>query len=329
MIQQARSMEWTELGRSAFRQPYMLTLVLLVVAMAINYALQPNFFRPAILSGNLLTYLPLMLVAAGQTVVVLGGGIDLSVGAIVSLGNVVAVQAMGSNPGPSQVLLAVALGLLAGILAGGLNGVCVAYLRFQPIVTTFATGFVFAGAALWVLPRPGGSVPSWLVNIYRIDPLRIPSLLWVAAVLLLVWSLVRSTRYGIYLFAVGGDPMSAFVSGVPVSLVKLISYCIAGFMSALAGLAFAMGTGTGDPLIGGQALMLASIVAVVIGGTRLKGGKGSLVGSLIGVVLLGLIQSIVSFMGISNWWQTLINALIIIVALASPGIVALVRRWLP
>ena len=141
--------------RIALRQSYLFALLLLIIAVVVNYVLQPNFFRPAVLNGNLQTYLPLMLLAAGQTIVIIGGGIDLSIGAIVSLVNVVMVRALGGNASASQVLIAILLGLLAGGLAGLLNGICVAYLRFQPIVTTFATSFIFSGIALWIMASPG------------------------------------------------------------------------------------------------------------------------------------------------------------------------------
>jgi ribose transport system permease protein len=312
--------------RAAFGQPYVFALLLLFVAVGINYVLQPNFFRPGVLSGNLLTYLPLMLLAAGQTVVVVGGGIDLSLGAIVSMTNVIFARFMGENPEPSQLLAVMAAGLLAGVLAGALNGFCVAYLRFQPIVTTFATGFVFSGLALYVLPSPGGAVPAGLQNAFYSNPLGLPMVLWVAVVVLVLWGLLRSTRYGVYLYATGGRALSAFQSGVPVSSVRFGSYCIAGLMAALAGLALALSTGTGNPLIGNP-LTLSSIVAVVLGGTRLSGGQGGVAGTIIGVALLSLIASIVSFAGVSSWWQTLINGLIVVGALAGPGLFALLRGW--
>jgi ribose transport system permease protein len=306
-------------------QPYLLALLLLAIAAAVNYALQPNFFRPAVLSGNLRTFLPLMLLAAGQAIVIIGGGVDLSVGAIVSLANVVMVQAIGGSQDPSVVLPAAALGLLAGALAGAANGLCVAVLRFQPIVTTFATSFVFSGVALWVQPSPGGSVPVEAMSAYTANPLGLPMALWVAAAVLLLWAALKATRYGPYLYAVGGQPLSAYVSGVPVALVRLSTYVISGTMAAAGAVALVLSTGSGSPLVGGP-LTLSSIVAVVLGGTRLSGGQGGVAGALIGVVILGLIRSIISFANVSTWYQTLVDGLIVMLALAGPGLVALVRR---
>ena len=184
------------LRRVALRQSYAFALVLLVVSVAINYYLQPNFFQPGLLSGNLLLFVPLMLVAVGQTVVVIGGGIDLSLGAIVSMANVIIVTLMAEEPSSSRILLALGAGFGAGILAGALNGFCVAVLRFQPIVTTFATSFVFSGLALYVLPEPGGTMPPGLQGFYYTNPLGLPMVLWVVVVVLLLWNLLRSTRYG-------------------------------------------------------------------------------------------------------------------------------------
>lgn len=307
------------------RQPFLFALLLLTVAVAITYALQPNFFRPAALSGNLRTYLPLMLLAAGQTIVVLGGGVDLSVGAIVSLTNVLIVSAMGgAEAGPGQVVAAVALGLAAGALAGALNGACVAYLRFQPIITTFATSFIFNGLALWIMPSPGGSAPPALQSAYASRPLGVPTAVWVALALVLLWGLVRRTRYARYLYAVGGSELAAYTTGVPVPLVRLSTYVVSGVLAAATGLALVLSTGTADPLIG-DPMTLSSIVAVVLGGTRLRGGHGGVLGTILGVYILGFIRTIISFAGVPSWWQTLVDGLIVMLVLAGPGLAALLR----
>jgi ribose transport system permease protein len=303
----------------------MFALLLLVLAVAINVRLQPNFFKLSILSGNLRTYLPLMILAAGQTIVVIAGGIDLSVGAIVSLANVVAVQMLGQSPSAGQVGLALLAALAAGVAAGALNGACVAYGRLQPIVTTFATSFVIGGVALAIMPSPGGAVPASLSAPYRGNPLGIPMTLWVAAALLGLWAIVRQTRYRRYLYAVGNSPLAAYVTGVPVALVRLSSYMLSGLLAACAGIALMLSTSTGDAAIG-TPMTLASIVAVVLGGTRLSGGQGGITGSLIGVFVLGLVSSIISFANVPSWWQTLDNSLIILLALAWPGVWALIRR---
>ena len=308
-----------------YRHPYLFALALLVVALAVNFYLQPNLFELRVLSGNLRIFLPLMVLAAGQTIVIIGGGIDLSLGTMVSMVNAILVTWLTRDSTAAEVMTAIGLGAAAGMAAGVLNGFCVSYLRLQPIVTTYATSFIYAGIALWVLPRPGGMVPSELTRLYRSNPLNIPLTVWVAIVLILLWVGIRGTRYGRYLFAVGGLPRAAYATGVPVSLLRLSTYVIAGLMAALAALALTLSTGTGDPRIG-DAMTLSSIVAVVLGGTRLSGGQGGVTGTLFGVIILGTIRNIISFADVPTWWQTFVDALIIILALAGPGLVRLLRR---
>jgi ribose transport system permease protein len=317
-------MNTARLQKLTFRHPYLFALGLLVIAVGVNFYLQPNLFEQRVLSGNLRIFLPLMILTAGQTIVIMGGGIDLSVGTMVSMVNAVLVTWITRESNTSEILTAIALGAGAGMLAGLLNGVCVSYLRLQPIVTTYATSFIFAGIALWILPRPGGLMPSELTKLYRANPLGIPLTIWVAALLILLWVGLRGTRYGRYLFAVGDQPESAYATGVPVSLMRLSTYVIAGLMAAFAALALTLSTGTGDPRIG-DAMTLPSIVAVVLGGTRLSGGQGGIAGSIIGVIILGTIRNIISFANVPTWWQTLVDALIIVVALAGPGLIRLIR----
>lgn len=319
------SIRLPHLRRTARHQSYGFALLLLVVASGVMFALNPNFFRPAILNGNLRTYVPLLLLAAGQTVVVIAGGIDLSVGAIVSLVNVVMVAMLGADPTGAQIAGAIGTGLLVGVLSGMFNGVCVAYLRFQPIVTTFASSFVFGGLALFIMPSPGGSVPASIADPYRARPLGIPLALWIAALVVLVWVLVRGTRWGRYVYAVGGQPQAAYITGVPVTRVRLSTYAVSGLMAALSAFALMLSTGTGDALIGGP-LTLSSVVAVVLGGTRLSGGQGGVAGTLIGVLVLGMIRSSISFANVPTWWQTLADSLIVVLALAGPGLLVLLRR---
>jgi ribose transport system permease protein len=307
------------------QQSWLFALLLLIIGGAVIYARQPNFFRPGVLRGNLGTALPLMLLAAGQAVVIIGGGVDLSVGAIVSLANVVLVRALGEGDDPALLLPAFALCLLSGALAGLVNGLCVAYARFQPIVTTFATSFVFAGLALYVLPQPGGSVPTEAMEAYRSTPLGVPLAIWAAALVVALWALLRATRYGPYLYATGGSQQAAYVSGVPVSLVRLLTYVISGLMAACGAIALVLGTGSGSPLVGSP-LTLSSVVAVVLGGNRLSGGQGGVLGPLLGVIVLLFIRTLISSLNIDTWYQTLVDGLIVMLALAGPGIVMLVRN---
>ncbi len=273
------------------RNPAFFALILLIFSVIINFILQPNLFASDTLNSNMRVFLPLILLSVGQAVVILGGGIDISVGAIVSIVNTILATRVGLEGSPEAMWQYVGISLAAGILAGAINGFFVAYLRLQPIITTYATSFLYAGFALFILPNPGGGIPATIAHLYRnTSPLGLPLAFYVIAIVLGLWGYIRSTRYGNYLFAVGGKAQAAYETAVPV------------------------------------AMTLNSITAVVIGGTALSGGVGSVGGAVMGAITLGIIQNIVSFAKINTWWETLVKASIIVVALATPGLINLFRR---
>ncbi|HVO41258.1 MAG TPA: ABC transporter permease [Aggregatilineales bacterium] len=318
-------MSINRLQRVLKRHSYLFALLLLVVALLINFSLQANLFALTTINRNLANSLPLMVLVVGQTVVIIGGGIDLSVGAIVTLGNAILATRIAADASPGDIGLAILLTCGAGLLAGVINGLCVAYLRLQPLVTTYATSFIFSGVALLILPRPGGDVTRDLRTLYLSTPGGIPFTLWMVLLIVVIWLLARGTRYAQFLFATGGKPDAAYFTGVPVNFVRFSTYLWSGLFGALAALALTVSTRTGSPHVG-DSMTLQSVVAVILGGTRLSGGQGGVVGSLIGVVILGVISNIISFANVPSWWQTLVNALIIIGALVGPGLVRLARK---
>jgi ribose transport system permease protein len=314
---------WQRLMRQN-RIPF--ALVLLALVVAVNLVLQPNLLEPVTLNSSMRLFLPLILVAVGQTVVILAGWIDISVGAIVSIVNAILATQIGTKGDPGVAVLMMVLVLFVGMAAGAVNGFFVAVLRLQPIITTYATSFLFGGLALLILPSPGGGMPSAFTGFYRdTRPLGLPLAFFVIALIMLAWYGVRQTRYGRYLFAVGGNPDAAYQTGVPVSRVQFSTYVVSGFMSACGGIAITLLTGSGNAGIG-DALTLTAITAVVIGGTALSGGTGTVGGAIIGAIILSLIPNIISFAKVETWWQTFLNAAIIVLALALPGILSLIRR---
>ncbi|MBZ0283241.1 MAG: ABC transporter permease [Anaerolineae bacterium] len=320
------------LSRLLNRNPYLLSLVLLIFMIAVNRALQDNLFEIGPLNGNLRVFVPAILLAVGQTFVIIAGGVDLSVGAILSMTNAILATQIPQDATGDVFVRALVLALGAGLLAGALNGFGVTVLRLQPIVTTYATSFIFAGIALKVLPEPGGRLPRDLTTFWR-NPLEItqdfaiPMSLIVITLLIIFWIVLTKTRYRQYLFATGSKPDAAYSTGVHVNRVKFTTYLFSGLFAALAALALTLGSGTGNPRAGDQ-MTLPSVVAVVLGGTRLAGGQGNIIGSIIGAVILGLIGNIISFADLDSWVRPLVDALIIITALAIPGIIRLVRRLL-
>ncbi|MEP6775157.1 MAG: ABC transporter permease [Chloroflexota bacterium] len=309
-----------------FRKPFFFSLLLLLLTVLVNFILQPDLLSPSTLSGNMRVFLPLILVAVGQSVVILGGGIDISVGAIVSIVNALLATQIGLQGDPGKATLLIIASMFVGMAAGAVNGFFVAILRLQPIITTYATSFLFAGLALFILPTPGGGMPSGFTAFYRDAALLgLPIAFYIIGLILLGWYGLRQRRYGRYLYAVGGKASAAYETGVPVSAVQFSTYVISGFMAALGGVAITFLTGSGNAQVG-DSLTLPAITAVVIGGTALSGGTGGIGGAIIGALIIGLLRNIISFAHIDTWWQTFVNAAIIVLALAIPGILSLIRR---
>ncbi|MCW5619804.1 MAG: ABC transporter permease [Burkholderiales bacterium] len=311
---------------SGHRHPYLMAAVVFLVLCVVNAILQPSFLKFGVATSNVAAFLPMALVAIGQTYVVLASDIDLSAGAIVSVVNVVVVSIIEGMGGTGASIAAgLTLGIAVGLICGAVNGLCVAYLRFQPIVTTFATGIVFAGFALWVLPEAGRQVPPEFYLAYAGTVLGVPTVLWILLAAIAFAGVIARTRFYQALRATGGNIQAAYQTGVPVARVRLRAYLLSGLFAALAGLALVGETASGDPLIGG-ALTLASVTAVVLGGTALSGCIGGVAGSILGAFILGLINNVIFFAQLPFAWQGLIQGLIILAALAGGVVMARGRQ---
>jgi ribose transport system permease protein len=316
----------TPLRLSNHRHPYLMAVIVFLVLCVVNAILQPTFLRFGVATSNVAAFLPMALVAIGQTYVVLASDIDLSACAIVSFVNVVVVSIVEGMGGTgASVAVGLTLGIAVGLICGAVNGLCVAYLRFQPIVTTFATGIVFAGFALWVLPEAGKQVPPELYLAYAGAVLGVPTVLWILVAAIAFAAIVARTRFYHALRATGGNMQASYQTGVPVARVRLGAYMLSGLFSACAGLALVGETASGDPLIGGT-LTLASVTAVVLGGTALSGCTGGVAGSILGAFILGLINNVIFFAQLPFEWQGLIQGLIILAALAGGVVMARGRQ---
>lgn len=305
-------------------RPWLITVLVLALLVAINIALQPSFTNPGVLRSNLATFLPLVLVAIGQTYVILAGDIDLSVGSIVALANVVTVTVIAAMGGTDiAIWIGMASGVGVGLACGLVNGLLISGLRFQPIVTTFATGILFAALALWVLPQAGLPVPQNYWRTYSESFFGIPLVAWILIFGVVFTLVVSRTVFHSHLLAAGGNRTGAFQSGLRLGSIRIVSFMIAGFFSALAALCLTGETASGDPLLG-QTLALSSISAVVLGGTALAGGFGGAFGSIIGALVLGMIGNVIFFAGLPFEYQTLVQGIIVLLALA--GGVFVTRR---
>ncbi|MEH6451944.1 MAG: ABC transporter permease [Psychromonas sp.] len=302
--------------RSYFsRFPFFPALIILVVVFVLNGIAEPNSLKILSIKGLISTYLALMFLAVAQTVVVYAGDIDLSVGAILGLVNVSVVALIEAFSGtPYIIVIASAVGIGIGILCGVLNGLLVARFRLQAIVATFATSIVFAGVALSIMPVAGVPAPAEFWRSYAGKILGIPFVFYIFIMLLVVAFFVARTKIILQLLCVGDDKVAAYQTGLPVTSVRIKGYAICGFFSALAALCIIGDTASGDPNVG-SAMTLNSIAAVVLGGTALSGGKGNLIGSILGSLIIGLVGSLVFFVGTPSQWQNFVLGLSILGAL--------------
>jgi ribose transport system permease protein len=258
--------------------------------------------------------LPLVILALGQFLVVLTRGVDLSLGPIASVSSVVMALTASDN-----VAVGLVVPVLIGLAAGLVNGVLIAGLRLPPIIVTLATMSIWQGVASVILPDPGGGVPPDLQELL-VGGFGSPTVGFSALIVFtLVVTWLMSSRFGLHLRAVGGDEQAAQMSGVRVRSAKIWAYVFAGLLAALAGIYLTAVTTTGSPT-GGDGYILTSIAAVVIGGVPLKGGKGTALGVTMGALILTITGSILYYAGISSFYQSVIDG-VILLAIVSSGAV--------
>jgi ribose transport system permease protein len=295
-------------------------LFLVLTLFAILYAiLFPGIFGIGAASKFVQGWFPTAMVAAAETIVMLTGGIDLSVGPMVSLGSVVAASTM---QGPLGIFGGVLAMLALGGLVGATVGAFVAIGRYPAIIVTLAFSFVLRGAALLIMPRPGGFVPpslsEFLAGVH-------PTVAVLLALLVIVWKLYQATALGVGLIAVGDNAEGAYRSGVNVTAARMCAYIASGILQAFAGLYMAAKTGSGDPLIG-EPMTLAAISAAVLGGVGFLGGQGAMRGALAGSLLMSILISVMFFLRLPLVAQYIMQGLIIVVTVALPLIRASLRR---
>jgi ribose transport system permease protein len=297
----------------------------------------PRGFSTVVLVQNANEVFVLAMVAMAQTVPVLMGGLDLSVGSVMTLVNCLASVLV--NGSAAQIALGMVLCLVAGTLAGLVNGLVVVYGRIQPIIATLATGAVYIGLALFLRPTPGGVVDSdlsWAVSNELAELAATYGLLddgeawwlrpvaWIPVplvvmllVVLLVWLPFRSSVTGRGVYAIGSAEGAAYMSGVRIERCKLAAFTLGGFLAGVGGLFLALQTASGNadvPQAG--AYTLNSIAAVVIGGTSLMGGSGGAIGSLFGALVIRAISFNFRIFEIEPLLQPLVEGLVLLGAVS-------------
>lgn len=264
--------------------------VLLAVLLLTTKLIQPDFGASG-LDSLARAALPFALATVGMAIVILAGGIDLSIAAMMAVASVTgAVLMQGASDGQS-VLIVFGV-LLVGLAMGAINGALIVVSKVPDIVVTLAMLFVWQGVALLILNAPGGGAAPWL---RALSAGGIPGIDWLpravvflAIITALIWVPIRSSKLGLRLYAIGSDPLAAFRSGVPVGQTRIIAYALCGLFAALGGLSVTMSTGIGEPIPGPY--LLASVAAVVLGGVVLGGGRGGILGPILAVFILRTVR---------------------------------------
>lgn len=289
----------------------------------LNAALSPyplSYFDVSFLaSGGATT----AIAAVGQTLVILSGGFDLSAGAVVSLVNAVLATNMDPANMEASAPLWTLVGILIGASVGTVNGFFVAVMRLQPIVVTLAVMFIVQGITLLVMDTPGGFIAPTLGAFYLGDaiPNLLPAPVAVLAVLVVLWFWLKRTSYGVTLYAVGSDPEAAHATGLRTRTTTFVTYVLAGGLYGLAGVFVSAQTGSGDPLVG-NALLLPTFAAVVIGGTRLGGGKGGIVGTILGAYVLMIVVNLLLSLNVSAYYATIAESAVLMIAVLAGSLSA-------
>jgi len=289
------------------------TLIIFLLLLIISSVVSPSFLTGENISNLLRQNAPIGLVSLGMLLVILTGGIDLSVGSIVAFAGVAfALLSYEVYFGAGFILV-----LIGGILIGATSGYLVAFRRITPFIATLALMTIVRGLAYLLskgAPITVGSHSSAILYLGTGTILGVP----VSAIILFVifglaYVMLRYHVFGRHIIAVGSNEEAVRLSGISVERTKFLVYTIAGFLTALAGLMTVGRTGVGTPNIG-VGLELDAIAAVVIGGASLMGGKGSVVNTLLGVLILGMIGNIMNLMDVTAYMQQVVKGLIIIVA---------------
>lgn len=283
--------------------------LLFVILLILNVWLMPNRFRPE--GWGLLVGLaaPLIGAAIASAPAILAGrgGIDISIGPSMGFVNAVVIQVLVLNLGITSPFVIVPVALLIGAAVGAANGALTTVVRIQPIVGTLGTYLILSGLTLTILPAPVGPAPGWLKALsdtWAILPLSFVLLSW--------WAIRRSPFYDA-LMATGSDDRAAYTAGIPVSVVRFLSYVLGGVYAGAAGLMLTALIGSADPNIGPTYTLIA-ISAAALGGVSLAGGRGGIIGAAVGALDIFLLQNALTFFNVSTYVLQMSYGAILVIA---------------
>ena len=291
------------------------TVIALIILMAVITIINSNFLTANNLLNLLLQVTSNALIAFGMTFVILTGEIDLSVGSILALSSALTAGLLGSG---MPVTLAILISLILGCILGMMNGLLISYGKLAPFIVTLATMTIFRGATL--VYTNGNPITKGLSDTFLFQFLGqgyivgIPfPVIIMFIVFIVLYVLLHKTAFGKSVYAIGGNEKAAYISGVKLNKVKIIIYSISGIMASISGLIITSRLSSAQPTAGASYEMDA-IAAVVLGGTSLSGGKGRILGTLIGALIIGVLNNGLNIIGVSAFWQQVVKGVVILIA---------------
>ncbi len=288
---------------------YIVLILLLIITASISAS-----FRTVDNFTNIISqFTPLAIVAIGQTLVLLLGGIDLSVGSVLSCATV--IMAMFSSSSPANLVLSILIAIGVGILTGTINGLGIVTLNIPPLIMTLSTMSIIKGISLFLMPSPGGMVSVEFMEFVT-QSWGIVSVMGLMVLILygIFFIILTSTKTGRSIYATGGDLNSATKMGIPVLRTTILGYGLSGALAAVAGIILSARIFSGDPVVG-DTYSMDSVAAAVVGGTSLFGGIGGILGTLAGAVLISLTNNILNMLNVFAYYQYIIKGVILVLAL--------------
>jgi ribose transport system permease protein len=295
-------------------KPFVFALLLAVALLVANILAEPNFGKPGNWPEELSTLAPFAIVAMASTPAILsgGGGLDISIGPIAILTNVVLVFWLLPHDGTDSAWISIPILLAIGAGVGAVNGVLVATLRYQPVIATLCTFFVLSGVVLKIAPDVKNAVSgNWTVHLAdKVGP--VPGGLILMAIPLVVWFGLSRTAFHRNLYAVGGNDATAFSTGVNVAATRIIAYALGGMFAAVGGIALTALVQTSQTT-GVTQYTLIALAAVALGGTSFAGGRGGLIASLLGAICIYLLQTLLGALNVSSTWLQVVYGGLLVV----------------
>jgi len=288
-------------------------LLIVIIVMVVGMSIVSSVF---LTSGNILNVLRQVsingILAAGMTFVILTGGIDLSIGSVIAVTGVVVGKLMVDGQSPTTAII---VGLIAGLVFGTFNGIAIAYLGLPPFIATLASQTMGRGFALvYSDGKPYTIMNQSYLNIGKGSALGLPIPVWILIVVCIIAYIVLNyTNFGRYVFAIGGNENAAKLSGVKTKIIKMATYIIAGLLSSIAAIILASRISSGQPT-SGTGYELDAIAAVAIGGTSMNGGIGSMGGTIMGFVIIGVLSNSLTLLNVSSFYQLIVKGAIILIA---------------